>query len=541
MSIQLKKILKFIAIGLASLVLIVFLIIAIALNFVLTSEKITPKVVQALNQNLKAELKVEEIELSFFKTFPSFTLEVSEGAIVNHLDDSIRSTHFVRRDSLLQFDRCQITVNPWAFLKNKIVVNHLILEKPQINAFIGEKGDVNWDIMKDQDSILIETETTEEASEFKAKIDIRDLKIENGNLSFENELTGVHFGLKDLDVKLKAKYANKNLLMDMDAASPSFRLFKKGDTILNDLALGVKSNFELDRHAKAMHTENTNLMLNDAVFEIKGDVSIQNGKNTLGLDLVFGLENASLENLLGLVPPSVIDKKRIPSSTGEIRLKGKINGEYGKEVYPEIDVLLGIKDGSLSFEGMPHQFDKLQGDMRLLIDPVKHENSFFQLDNFLVKGVNTSIDLNVHIADLINNSRMEANLNGKVDFDALQKTIPFRKGIELKGVLNSAVEIFLTKEDIQRANYGNILGKGHFSVEGFQVKNSIKNNLLNTSFGKVQFAQKDDSEKLSNSGTKVRSGRIELKDLEIRQNSRFRLSSERINLDYRAVPQKDSL
>ncbi len=74
---------------LVGLLLLVFVIIAIALNFVFTPEKITPKVVEAINKNLKGELKVKNIELSFFKTFPNFTLEVEQGSIVNHLNDSV--------------------------------------------------------------------------------------------------------------------------------------------------------------------------------------------------------------------------------------------------------------------------------------------------------------------------------------------------------------------------------------------------------------------------------------------------------------------
>ncbi len=52
------------------------------------------------------------------------------------------------------------------------------------------------------------------------------------------------------------------------------------------------------------------------------------------MDLVFGLENASLENLLGLIPASIIDKKALPQTKGDIELDGKIKGDYGKEIYP---------------------------------------------------------------------------------------------------------------------------------------------------------------------------------------------------------------
>ncbi len=75
---------------LVGLLLLVFLLIGIALNFVFTPEKITPKIVEAINQNLNAEMNAESIELSFFKTFPNFTLAVEQGSIVNHLNDTVQ-------------------------------------------------------------------------------------------------------------------------------------------------------------------------------------------------------------------------------------------------------------------------------------------------------------------------------------------------------------------------------------------------------------------------------------------------------------------
>ena len=59
--------------GIVLVALVVFLAAAIGFvfQFVLTPEKITPKVVSALNENLNAELALNSVELTFFKTFPA--------------------------------------------------------------------------------------------------------------------------------------------------------------------------------------------------------------------------------------------------------------------------------------------------------------------------------------------------------------------------------------------------------------------------------------------------------------------------------------
>ncbi len=526
---------------LVGLLLLVFVIIGIALNFVFTPEKITPKVVEAINKNLNAELHAESIELSFFKTFPNFTLEVAHGSIVNHLNDMVQNKAILRRDSLVIFNRCLLSVNPWAFLRNKIVVDQLVIEKPQIYAYISPEGNVNWDILKNTDSIKTESEKTQEKSDFEANIDIRDVQIKDGYVFFENSLTDLFSSLEGLELGLKAKYNPEKILLDLDCRSESSHIFKQGDSLLHDFGLGIVSKLEVDRLTKALHTEKTGLIINDAAFVVSGDVLLHQEKKVLELDLVFGLENASLENLLGLIPASMIDNKTLPQTKGDIDLNGKVKGDYGKEIYPAIDVALKIKNGEIAYQGRPNKLDKLQADLNVFIDPLNTEKSFLKLDNCEILGKNTSIKIKALASNILGNTSLDANLDGKIDLGELQKTIPFKEGIRLKGNFDSKLEISFTKEDIKNSNYGNIQGNGFFTLEDFVAENKLKNNLFGTGNSKIEFIQKENSKFLNEAGVKVRGGRINISDLIIHRNSHLQLSSERILLEYGAIPVKDSL
>ena len=105
MNAKLKKILKYFFIGLTSTLLVVFLAIGIAFNFVLTPEKITPAIVQALNENLDAALKINSVELKFFSTFPNLSLDMERTIITKQPKDSILKQTYTKQDTL-------ITLNP---------------------------------------------------------------------------------------------------------------------------------------------------------------------------------------------------------------------------------------------------------------------------------------------------------------------------------------------------------------------------------------------------------------------------------------------
>ena len=103
-----KKILKITGITLGSLIVLIAAIIAVAINFVFTPEKLTPVVLTAANQNLNAKLDMESVELTFFSTFPRFGVKLTDGSLVSK---SIRDSLWQRTDSLLTFKRAIVVVN----------------------------------------------------------------------------------------------------------------------------------------------------------------------------------------------------------------------------------------------------------------------------------------------------------------------------------------------------------------------------------------------------------------------------------------------
>ena len=121
-----KKILKITGITLVSIVVLVTAVIAVAINFVFTPEKLTPVVLKVANQNLNAKLDMKSVELTFFSTFPRFGVKLTDGSLVSK---SIRDSLWQRTDSLLTFKRAIVVVDVADYLRaKKISLNRLRLD-----------------------------------------------------------------------------------------------------------------------------------------------------------------------------------------------------------------------------------------------------------------------------------------------------------------------------------------------------------------------------------------------------------------------------
>jgi len=219
------KILKITGITIISLVFLVAVSIGIVFQFVLTPEKITPKVVEAVNKNLNAELSVEAIELTFFKTFPNFKLELENGFILTR-NDSIKEPNFTSKDTLISFDYGVVSVNPIAFLRNSIEVTNFSFENPSIYAHVSEEGEVNWNILKEdqkKDS-LPDQETKDE--KFNANIILEEISIINGNLVLDDFYSDNFIRLQGFNMDLSAEYNERDIILTLQTQSDNL-IFRK--------------------------------------------------------------------------------------------------------------------------------------------------------------------------------------------------------------------------------------------------------------------------------------------------------------------------
>ena len=141
---QTKKILKLSGIILGALTAVAGILIAVVLNFIFTSEKLTPIVLEAANRNLNAKLDMKSVELTFFSTFPRFGVQLTDGTLVSK---AIRDTLWQRTDTLVSFKKAVAVANPMDYLRQqKISIHRLALEHADIYAYKNKDGIANWDI-----------------------------------------------------------------------------------------------------------------------------------------------------------------------------------------------------------------------------------------------------------------------------------------------------------------------------------------------------------------------------------------------------------
>ena len=196
---------------------------------------------------LERRCAFSSIDLTFYSTFPNFTLDVRDGSVVTKVFQGAgRDTCFAKTDSLVNFKRCKITVNPLAFLSRQdIIVRRLILVKPDIYAYIDTNGMPGWNILRPTADTVTMTEEastdTLSSGEFAGKIDIRRIRVIDGNIVFDDRANRLYSRFEGVNLNLSAAYEGVEADLEMKLGMKNCILWQEGNVLVRRTALDIET------------------------------------------------------------------------------------------------------------------------------------------------------------------------------------------------------------------------------------------------------------------------------------------------------------
>lgn len=239
---QTRKILKISGIISGGLIIAAFIVIAIALNFVFTSEKLTPVVLKTANQNLNAKLDIKDVELTFFSTFPRLGLKLKDGTLVSKV---IRDTMWQRTDTLLSFKKAVLVIDVMDYLQQqKVNIHQLALDSANIYAYKDGTGAANWDILF-PDTTNIASSSTDTARHVN-ELNVEQVAIKHATVTMDDRDTHIFANLWDMNLDLKANMKKEHSVLALDFKNKNVLFWQNGQLITNRVGIHLRTDIELD-------------------------------------------------------------------------------------------------------------------------------------------------------------------------------------------------------------------------------------------------------------------------------------------------------
>lgn len=449
---------------------IVFLLPIIAFGVlrwaVLAPEKLTPLVTQEANAYLNdARLECDEVELTYFETYPYFGVKLINGRIINETDS-------LPCDTLVSFKRTIVAINPtYIFNSKRIAVELFFIDTPRFYGYIAPDGKANWDIVQSTDTTAQDTTQQQPLP----PIDLKKVRIKSGRLVYDDRQQDLYTEINGFYLNLKGSFANQDSEngVRLETGSSSILFDSPAYTLSNHLRMDFKSELSWTYMMREITLKDAELRVNDLPFKASGSIKRREAGQPSLVDLGFNLNILDLNEILHFIPEQYLKNRDKMAATGSILLEGKIQGEVGDSVVPSLDLCCKIDNGSYHVEGVQQGIDSLRMDVDLAFNGPCPDSSFVKVEELVVKGRNISLDVKGSAYNLFDNPAIRSKIKGNVNLTQLAKDFLNPDTIILEGEMSADLTTAFTVNDLLDSNMSKVEADGALNIERFKATSPV--------------------------------------------------------------------
>ncbi len=356
-----KRFFKILGITLASLVGIVLIAVGITCYVVFSPKQLTPIVNRVADSLLTCPHELEEVNLTFFRTFPHFGVEVKGLYIINPMVDAQSDTLLAAPDVLVDVDIKQ-------YLDSQILdIRELRLNDVALNPFINKDGATNFDVLR------LPKDTTEDTTATVLPFDVRlhRLTLNAPQLSFVDVKDDLDF--RNLALRLSAVGAVDSLL-NINATIEDFLLDWNGLTLAATGNAAMTDVITMDIHAK------TNTWAITKVLEQLPD------------------------RFAKMVPKEVY-------IAGDLDVDAHVYGTYSDKKMPLVDANVELTKATAKYQPMPYTLNDLKASAKAHIDLNNKAKSRASLVHLSCKTKNTRISAKGEATELLGDILLDVQAN----------------------------------------------------------------------------------------------------------------------------------
>lgn len=388
------------------------------------SDSISDAVKDTMKKNIKGDIEFESIDLSFYKHFPLLTVSIENPRIQGVQVDSIK------QKNLLVANNISLGVDIMSLFKEKMVLNAVYVDNPELNVFIATDGKANFDIFID------DKDKKDEDEPLNLLIDRIDIK--KANVVYSDNSSNVHIKALGFDYLGQGDMSAAIFMLKSMARIDSFDFIFDGVHYVKEKPILAKLVTKVDTKSLRFVFEKNNLKIKELPVDFKGEFGFVEG----GYDMHFDIktDDAKLDQLLSILPPEYQGWLDNTTMTGDVSGKFLLDGKYiaSDSITPIVDLGLTVKNGKIKHSSVQSPIQDFNLAMKYSMKDLNPEHGILDISkfSFSLEGGKTDGSL---IVQGIKAPVIEAKIISNLNLEPLQKTIGLSK-FDLKGLVDLNLE-----------------------------------------------------------------------------------------------------
>ena len=446
-----KKFLKIVAI-----VAVVFIAVALVVPLALKS-KVGDIVKKEASELLTAEVDFRSLDLSLLRHFPHASVEL-EGLTV------VCAAPF-EGDTLASVGRISVVVDLMSlFGDSGYEVTKLLVDKAHLHARKLADGSVNWDVMKPSDEPAEEKEPAEADEPSAFRLRMRDVRLSEAVVRYEDDSTGMRAGVDPLDLRLSGDLSGERSDLDLRLEAHRLSYAAGGVALLRDADLTADVTLDADLKNKRFTFSDNRLSLNAIALSLDGWVALADDRTEM--DVRVNSSKVEFRDVLSLVPAFYTRDFENLTASGQLTLDAWAKGVLAGDRLPAFETTLAVRDGSFKYASLPKAVTGITIDARAANPGGTADATTVDVPTFALTMAGNALRGSFSAATPMSDLRFKAAAAGKVDLGAVKEVYPLGASIALAGVVTADMQASGRMSDIERERYEAIAASGRLTVEG---------------------------------------------------------------------------
>ncbi len=448
-----KKTLK-----ISGIVLAVILAVMIIVPFALRG-KLADIVKKEANAMLNARLDFEKLDISLLRHFPRASLDLKGLTLVG--------VDRFEGDTIVAAHRISVVVDVMSlFSDSGFEVTKVILAKPAVHAHKLADGAVNWDVMKPSEEPGAEEEVTDE-SPSTFRLSIRDFRINNAEIRYEDDSMKMSFSTAPLDLLLKGDMTADQTDLNLRATAKQMNFSMDGIRMLNGAEAELDAVISADLKNNRYTLSDNKLRLNAIEMNLDGWVELRD--ETIAMDLTAGCDKVQFKDILSMIPAFYTKDYRGLQAGGELSMSAWVRGEMEGSDFPAFEVKTAVKDGSFQYAALPKAVTNINVNARVANPGGVLDKTEVEVSKFTMHMAGNDLLASFYATNLLTDPFFRVGADGRVDLGAIREVYPLEEGIQLGGIVTADIKLSARMSDIDKQRYEKIAAAGTFVVENMDV------------------------------------------------------------------------
>ena len=401
----------------------IIIALSIACYLIFTPARLTAIAHQVADQYVTCEYELDEVELTYFSTFPYFGVSVKDVCLINPMEGA-------QSDTLVAVPELLVSLKLIDAIHGNICIKRFHLRDATANIYIAADGTTNFDVFKSEDDE--EEEEDEGGWQLKSVRWEEDLKVSARHLSFVDEKDTIAASLDEASIVLASQKRDDLDGARLDLSAQHVCAALKGEEYAQDLELRLHLPVYY-KNLEHVYIDKAKLQVNDFGLLLDGEAGTPDlSSGVYTCDATVSTDGAwQIQEILALVPERFKASLKDIKVDGLMALEANVKGTYADSIMPVLTAHLDIKEGKGAYKPLPYTVRDLQLDADARLDLNKQQPSTVSINKLSAKTKESRIAAKGKVEDLLEDMLLDLHLDIDANLPDFAYFMP--KEMDLKG------------------------------------------------------------------------------------------------------------